>query len=50
MKTKPKKEVVTMDKLTANYEQLVEGKEIANNGKISFDKVIKKAVKQHGSK
>lgn len=49
MKKKPE---TSMEKLTANYEQFIKGKETNSKGKDIFDKVIKKAakLKQHGLK
>ena len=41
-----------MQKLTQNYETFIKGKELHDNGKVQFDKVIKKTTKPkgHGSK
>jgi hypothetical protein len=53
MKAKAKKrERLTPEQLDANYNKFMKGKELANNGKELFDKVIKKAVttKQHSAK
>lgn len=48
-----KKEQTPMEKLTQGYEKFIKGKELNNDGKILFDKAIKKATsikKQLGSK
>jgi hypothetical protein len=34
-----------MDKLTANYEQFIKGKELSSGSKETFNRAIKKAVK-----
>lgn len=47
---KSKKKAITMDELTKNYEHFIKGKEVNKNGKMQFDKTIKKATKQRGSK
>lgn len=41
-----------MEKLTAGYGEFIKGKELKNNGKEHFNKVVKKATKpkQRGSK
>lgn len=50
MKAKNKKEPIPMDRLTAGYEKFIKGKEINNNGRIAFDKAIKKASKPRSAK
>ena len=47
---KSKKQQTPMEKLTANYERLIKGKQTNNNGKELFEKTVKKATKQRGSK
>ena len=47
MKTKKTK---SMDELSKGYEKFINGKEVKKDGKSAFDKVIKKATKQCGSK
>ena len=42
---KEKKEQTQMEKITANYEQFINGKEVNNNGKDLFNKALKKAAK-----
>lgn len=49
-KEKKQSKPTQMDKLTANYDEIVKGKETAENGKELFDKAIKKATKPLGSK
>lgn len=39
-----------MEKLTQNYEQFIKEKKLNDNGKMKFEKAIKKAVKQRSSK
>jgi len=51
MKTDNKKrERLTPAQLDANYNKFMKGQELNNNGKELFEKTLKKAVKQHGSK
>ena len=47
-----KKQQTPMDKLTANYEKLIKGKELVQGGKEAFNKALKKATKpkQRGAK
>ncbi len=45
-----KKKRLSMDELTANAEKVLKGKPVHNNGKELFEKTLKKAVKQRGSK
>jgi hypothetical protein len=49
---KSKKEKLSFDEKLANAEKILAGKELNNNGKQLFEKVIKKAAttKLHGSK
>ena len=48
---KKKKERLTPEQLDANYHKFMKGKELAANGKESFDRIIKNAAtKQHGLK
>ncbi len=47
--TKKKKDM-TMDEVTAGYSKFIKGKQVNSNGKKLFDSVLKKAVKQRGSK
>ena len=49
MKTN-KKEKTPMEKLTQNHEKFMKDKEVNPNGKELFDKTLKKATKQRGSK
>lgn len=44
------KKKLTMKELTKGYDKLMEGKEIKKTGKKLFEKVLKKATKQRGSK
>lgn len=39
-----------MDELATNAEKVLKGKEINKNGKILFERTLKKAVKQHSPK
>lgn len=48
--SKTKKEKTPMEKLTAGYSKLIKGKQLNNNNKELFDKVLKKAVKPRSSK
>jgi hypothetical protein len=50
MKKKKKDTLTPMEKLTANHEKLFGDKELNNNGKELFKKVVKKATKPRGSK
>ena len=45
-----KKKHKTIEELTAGYANFIKGKKVNSNGKELFDKVVKKAVKQRGSK
>lgn len=45
-----KKKILSMDELVANAEKVLKGKPAANDGKELFEKTLKKAVKQRGSK
>ncbi len=45
-----KRKFKTMDELTENYEKFVKNIQINKNGRQLFSKVLKKAVKQRGSK
>lgn len=45
-----KKKDMIMEEVTAGYSKLIKGKSINPNGKELFDKVLKKSVKQRGSK
>lgn len=45
-----KKKEKSMAELTKGYEKFIQGKELNPNGKKDFDKILKKAVKQRGSK
>jgi hypothetical protein len=49
MKAK-KKKLTPMEKLTSGYEEFIKGKETKKNGKKIFEKTLKKATKQRGSK
>ena len=40
-----KKQPTLMEKLTVGYEKFIEGKEVVNNSKDLFNKVIDKATK-----
>lgn len=50
MKGNKKKKRLTPAQLDANYNKYMEGKELNNNGKKLFEKTLKKATKQLGSK
>jgi hypothetical protein len=50
MKKKAVKEITPMEKLTANYEEFISTKTIVSNGKVQFEKVIKKATKPRSLK
>ena len=45
-----KKKILSMDELVANAEKVLKTKPLSNNGKELFEKTLKKAVKQRGSK
>jgi hypothetical protein len=45
-----KKETTPMEKLTQGYEKFIKRKETNENGKKLFDKTLKKATKQRGSR
>lgn len=45
-----KKKQTPMEKLTQGYEKFIKGKEVNKNGKKLFNKTLKKATKQRGSK
>ena len=48
---KKKKTSTPMEELTKNYEKFIKGKELTDNGKEVFEKVVKKIVKKkHDSK
>lgn len=47
---KVKKKDMTMEEVTAGYEKFIKGKKLNHNGKELFEKAVKKAVKQRGSK
>jgi len=47
---KTSKKMTPMEKLTHGYEKLIEGKEANPNGKEKFEKALKKATKQRGSR
>jgi hypothetical protein len=44
------KKATPMEKLTAGYEKLMEGKEADPNGKEKFEKALKKAAKPRSAK
>lgn len=50
MKEKKKIKRLTPAQLDANYHKYMQGKELVANGKEVFDKVVKRATKQRGSK
>ncbi len=41
----PNKEKLSMVEITKGYEKFIKEKEVSNNGRELFDKVIKKSVK-----
>lgn len=41
-----KKKDKTMDEVSKGYEEFIKGRKVKPNGKNSFDKAIKKAIKQ----
>ncbi|MEO7307114.1 MAG: hypothetical protein ABIR78_00825 [Ferruginibacter sp.] len=45
-----KKKILSMDQLTANAEKVLKGKKQNHDGKMLFEKTLKAAVKQRGSK
>jgi hypothetical protein len=47
MKTRKKK--TPMEKLTSGYEKFIKGKEVNKNGKVAFNKALKKAAKPRDS-
>lgn len=47
---KSKKKELTMEQVTANYETFIKDKKQNPKGKELFEKALKKAVKQRGSK
>jgi len=52
MKKAKKNTPKTMDEVSKGYEKFIQGKELNDNGRELFEKILKKAVKskQHGSK
>lgn len=45
-----RREKTPMEKLTQGYEKFIKGKETINDGKKLFERALKKATKQRGSK
>ena len=45
-----KKKILSMDELVVNAKKVLKGKSLNNNGKELFEKTLKKAVTQRGSK
>ena len=45
-----KKKILSMDELTANVEKALKGKKLNPNGKKLFERTLKEATKQRGSK
>lgn len=45
-----KKDKTPMEKLTEGYEKFIKGKKTKKEGKQAFEKALKEAIKQYGSK
>jgi len=39
-----KKELTQMDKITAGYEKFIQGKELASDGKVAFERTVKNTI------